>query len=50
MQRAPMDEVDSTQEQMDNVSRDGNPQKEPKNPRTAGARTLTETENALVDF
>ena len=30
MLRALMDEIDSMQEQMDSVSRDGNPKKEPK--------------------
>lgn len=29
---------------MDNVSRSGNPEKEPKNPRTAGDQTVTETD------
>lgn len=28
MQKAPVDKVHSTQEQMDNVNRDGNPKKE----------------------
>lgn len=39
-----MGKVDSTQEQTDSVSRNGNPEKEPKKPPTAGDQTVTETD------
>lgn len=47
MLRAPGNPVDSTQEQVDNVSGDGSPKKEPRKATIAGDGILTEIETAL---